>query len=108
MSLQKLFPHLRGFRLLAFQREPQRVVLTCERGTRAALCPVCCGLARRIHSRYQRTVWDLPLYKQAAPPMGVPRCPICNAASSHCRWWWATAPRLTRATSSHCWRAIRM
>lgn len=64
MSLQLLFPHLRGFRLRSFQREPQRVVLTCERITRAALCPVCGSLARRIHSRYQRTVWDLPLHQQ--------------------------------------------
>jgi transposase len=40
------------------------VVLTCERVTRAALCPVCGNIARRIHSRYQRTVWDLPLHQQ--------------------------------------------
>ena len=50
MSLQVFFPHLHGFRLLAFQREPQRLVLICERVTRAAVCPVCGGLAWRIHS----------------------------------------------------------
>lgn len=64
MSLQMLFPHLRGFRLLAFQRAPERVVLTCERITRTAVCPVCGNRAWRIHSRYQRTVWDLPLHQQ--------------------------------------------
>ena len=64
MSLQMLFPHLRGFRLLSFQREAERVVLTCERITRTAVCPVCGSVAQRIHSRYQRTIWDLPLHQQ--------------------------------------------
>jgi transposase len=63
MSLQMLFPHLRGFRLRTFHREADRVVLTCERVSRTASCPVCGRLAQRIHSRYQRTVWDLPLQK---------------------------------------------
>jgi transposase len=63
MSLQMFFPHLRGFRLLSFQREADRVILTCERVPRTAGCPVCGSMAQRIHSRYQRTVWDLPLQK---------------------------------------------
>ena len=63
MSLQMLFPHLHGFRLQSLHREADRVVLTCERVPRTARCPVCGSLAQRIHSRYQRTVWDLPLQK---------------------------------------------
>jgi transposase len=59
LSLHTLFPHLCGFRLLSFHRETKRLVLTCERVTRTALCPVCGTPARRIHSRYERTVWDL-------------------------------------------------
>ncbi len=59
MSLHTLFPHLRGFRLLSCHREAKRLVLTCERVTRSACCPVCGTAAYRIHSRYQRTVWDL-------------------------------------------------
>ncbi len=59
MSLHTLFPHLRGFRLLSCHREAKRLVLICERVTRSARCPVCGTSAYRIHSRYQRTVWDL-------------------------------------------------
>jgi hypothetical protein len=59
LSLHTLFPHLRGFRLLSSSRETQRLVLTCERVTPSALCPVCGTAAHRIHSRYQRTIWDL-------------------------------------------------
>jgi transposase len=59
LSLHTLFPHLRGFRLLSFSRETKRLVLTCERVTPSASCPVCGTAAHRIHSRYQRTIWDL-------------------------------------------------
>jgi transposase len=59
LFLQTLFPHLRGFRLLSSHREAKRLVLICERATPTALCPVCGTAAHRIHSRYQRTVWDL-------------------------------------------------
>ncbi|HLW03642.1 MAG TPA: ISL3 family transposase [Ktedonobacterales bacterium] len=61
MSLQSLFPHLRGFRLLAFCREPDRLILRCERITHSAHCPLCGTKAQRVHSWYQRTVMDLPL-----------------------------------------------
>lgn len=59
MSLHILFPHLRGFRLFSLGRKAKRLVLICERVTSTALCPVCGVTAHRIHSRYQRTVWDL-------------------------------------------------
>jgi hypothetical protein len=59
LSLHILFPHLRGFRLFSLDREAKRLVLICERVTSTALCPVCGVPAHRIHSRYQRTVWDL-------------------------------------------------
>ncbi len=59
MSFHSLFPHLRGFRLLSSHRENKRLVLTCERVTHVAPCPVCGTPARRIHSRYERTIWDL-------------------------------------------------
>ena len=65
MSLQRIFPHLHGFRLLAFSREPERLVVTCERITRSAACPLCGKAAHRIHSRYQRTVVDVPLQRTA-------------------------------------------
>ena len=59
MSLDILFPHLRDFRLLSYSREAKRLVLTCERVTQTAACPLCGTAAHRIHSRYQRSVWDL-------------------------------------------------
>jgi len=59
--LHILFPHLRGFRLFSYHREAQRLILTCERVTPTALCPVCGTAAHRIHSRYERTVRDLSL-----------------------------------------------
>jgi transposase len=59
LSLSTLFPHLRGFRLLSSQEESARLILTCERVTQTAVCPLCGTLARRIHSRYARTIKDL-------------------------------------------------
>jgi len=59
LSLDILFPHLHDFRLLSYRRETTRLVLTCERVTPSAPCPVCGTAAHRIHSRYQRTVRDL-------------------------------------------------
>jgi transposase len=61
LSLDILFPHLRDFRLLSYSRETTRLVLTCERVTQSALCPQCGTAAHRIHSRYERTVWDLSI-----------------------------------------------
>jgi transposase len=65
MSLQSIFPHLRGFRLLAFSRKPDRLVVTCKRITQSARCPLCGRAAQRIHSRYQRTVADVPVQRTA-------------------------------------------
>jgi transposase len=63
LSLHVLFPHLHGFRLLSSRREVDGFVLTCERVTRTARCPVCGTVAHRIHSRYERTVRDLSVQK---------------------------------------------
>ena len=59
LSLDILFPHLHDFCLLSYRRETTRLVLTCERVTPSAPCPLCGTPAQRIHSRYERTVWDL-------------------------------------------------
>jgi len=61
LSLHILFPHLRDFRLLSYSRETKRLILTLERVTQSAPCPVCGTAAHRIHSRYQRSVWDLSI-----------------------------------------------
>src|SRR5579859_2745473 len=59
LSLDTFFPHLGDFRLLSYSRETKCLVLTCERVTVDAPCPLCGTTAHRIHSRYQRTIWDL-------------------------------------------------
>jgi transposase len=59
LSLHILFPHLRDFHLLSYHREAKHLILTCERVTQSALCPLCGTAAHRIHSRYERTVRDL-------------------------------------------------
>jgi len=59
LSLDILFPHLRDFLLLSYSRETKRLVLTCERVTPSEPCPLCGTAAHRIHSRYERTIWDL-------------------------------------------------
>lgn len=59
MSSSAFFPHLRGIRLLSSQKENTRLILTCERVTRPAVCPVCGTAAHRVQSRYARTVKDL-------------------------------------------------
>jgi transposase len=59
LSLDILLPHLHDFRLLSYSREATCLVLTCERVTPSAPCPHCGTPAHRIHSRYQRRVWDL-------------------------------------------------
>jgi len=56
-----LFPHLRGFRFRAVARESARLTFQYERITRSAPCPLCGAVAHRIHSHYQRRVWDMPI-----------------------------------------------
>lgn len=98
MSLQMLFPHLRGFRLLSFLREAEQVVLTCERVTRTARCPVCGSLAQRIHSRYQRTVWDLPLQQRSVVLCLLVRKFYCDQPTCSRRIF---AERLPQVTTPH-------
>lgn len=61
MSPIMLFPHLHDFRLLQISRDGEVIRLECERTTTTASCPLCENLTRRVHSRYQRIVRDLPI-----------------------------------------------
>jgi transposase len=70
----------------------------CERITRTAPCPVCGRDARRIHSRYESTIWDLSVQnRQVILQLRVrkfycdqPRCP-----------WRIFAERLPQVASPH-------
>jgi transposase len=74
------------------------LILTCERVTRTAACPVCGTSAHRVHSRYERTIKDLSVQtRQVFLHLHVrkfycdqPTCPRCIFAE-----------RLPQVTSSH-------
>ncbi len=49
-----------GLRLDAVTTNDQRLYLTMTATQPTAICPVCAAVSARIHSRYQRTVADVP------------------------------------------------
>ena len=98
MSLDISFPHLRGFRLLSIHREAKRLELICERVIPTALCPVCGTHAHRIHSRYQRTVWDLSVQNMQVVLHVHVRKFYCDQPSCPRRIF---AERLPQVTSPH-------
>lgn len=53
-------PHLAGSRLDEIRVEEDQVTLVVSLIRRTARCPVCGRRSRRVHSRYQRTLADLP------------------------------------------------
>lgn len=53
-------PHLRGLRLDSIAVTDDRIFLTVTTVRRTARCPLCLCRSRRIHSRYTRTLVDLP------------------------------------------------
>ncbi|HVA19247.1 MAG TPA: transposase family protein, partial [Solirubrobacteraceae bacterium] len=61
MLLTALFPQLVGFRVERLCRADDHLTLTAVARRKAARCPRCRRRSRRIHSRYQRHVADLPL-----------------------------------------------
>ncbi len=61
MRFATFFPHLTGFRLDAIHRSDEQLTLTATPVRKAAACPLCHRRSRRVHSRYQRRVADLPL-----------------------------------------------
>ena len=55
-----LLPDAPGFRLDAIATDDQTILLTMTSTQPTAACPVCADSSAHIHSRYQRTVRDLP------------------------------------------------
>src|SRR6266545_72304 len=53
-------PDAPGFRLDAIATDDQTIRLTMTSTQPTAACPVCADSSAHIHSRYQRTVRDLP------------------------------------------------
>jgi transposase len=61
VSLATLLPQLRGLRIDAVTQTPERILLTLSPTRRTAPCPACRRRSRHVHSRYWRTLTDLPL-----------------------------------------------
>lgn len=56
----QLFPGMRSVKVLSVTEEEDGIHVVLNAIKSAAKCPVCSRPSRRIHSRYQRTVADLP------------------------------------------------
>lgn len=64
MSLTRLLPQLRGLRIVVVSKTAERLIITATPTRRTAPCPACGRRSTQIHSRYQRTLADLPLSGQ--------------------------------------------
>lgn len=60
MRASHLLPHLSAFRITAGVVADNRLTLDIVPKQRSAICPLCRRRTRRIHSRYVRSVHDLP------------------------------------------------
>jgi transposase len=60
MRLPPFLPHLKGLRLAEITTSKEGVILHLHAARRAAPCPSCQRRSRRVHSRYDRTIADLP------------------------------------------------
>ncbi len=60
MRLAALVPHFAGLRVRHVAIEENRLTFAVEATRRSAPCPLCHRTATRVHSRYVRTLVDLP------------------------------------------------
>jgi transposase len=60
MNLAACLPHLAGLRLDAVVPGERRLHVAISSNAHGSRCPLCGRCSRRIHSRYRRTVADLP------------------------------------------------
>jgi len=77
-----LLPDTTSVRLETWASEPalSAITLTLNSRQRATPCPMCGRRARRIHSRYERTLADLPLSEYAVTVRLRVRRMFCNDA----------------------------
>jgi len=59
VDVPAFLPHLEGFRIDAYTTTAERITLRVAAAAATAPCPACQLPARRIHSRYARTVADV-------------------------------------------------
>ena len=102
MRLDALFPHLHGLRLVHQQLSPDALTLVVTPTRRLARCPHCHRTTRRVHSRFQRRIDDLPC---AGRPVTlvlearrfVCRTPTCPARTFRERFPAVVVPRVRRS-----------
>src|SRR6266498_3184759 len=61
LSLKSLFPHFSGLRVEQVVIEGSRLIFSITVVRQSACCPVFWPRSRRVHSRYFRTLMDLPV-----------------------------------------------
>ncbi len=61
MLTKRLFPHLQVFHLRSVTIDGGKVIMTVAVKRASARCPLCRRRSNRVHSRYRRTVADLPV-----------------------------------------------
>jgi len=61
MSIARLFPHLKSVHIAHVASDADGVTLCVAVRRRSARCPLCHRRSRRVHSRYRRTLTDLPI-----------------------------------------------
>jgi transposase len=95
MLTHLFFPRTRGLRVTGAYREGLRIHLEVVPTRRTASCPVCHARSRRVHSRYRRTLDDLPC---AGDPLTVhmtARRFVCRRAPCPRRIFTERVPQLT-------------
>jgi transposase len=60
MTSEPLCPDSSVWRLSLITLRPDHIALHLEPVRRVVSCPECGVVSKRVHSRYQRTPWDLP------------------------------------------------
>ncbi len=61
MRTKQLFPHLKSLHIEHIASDADGVTLSVAVQRRSARCPLCGSRSRRVHSRYRRTLTDLPV-----------------------------------------------
>jgi transposase len=103
MRLTTLFPHLHGLRLVHHHLANGVLTLVVTPIGQAAPCPHCQRMSRRVHSRFQRHIDDLPCTGQPLHLILEARRFSCQTGSCPARTFRERVPALVapRARRSH-------
>ncbi len=94
MLTKLFFPDVRGLRVERIVRDSQRVSIMTRTTSRAARCSRCGRWSRRVHSRYQRTIADLPCSSAPVTIRLTTRRFVCRVPTCPCRIFTERLPAL--------------